>query len=118
MQPDGLLPSTVATEDQRDGVHCRSARRPDVRATSAETLRLLYLISKHYPIGPELPVLVIHAAVADQVEHALVHHSAKTTPLQAEVWRLEPAGERTDGLWGNSACLCYIWPPRRPLASS
>ena len=100
MQPDDLFPSTVATEDQCDGVHCRPALRPDVRTTSAEMLRLLHLISKRYPTDPELPVLVIHAAVADQVEHALVHRSAKTTPLQAEAWRLEPAGERTDGLWG------------------
>ena len=101
MQPDDLFPSTVATEDQCDGVHCRSALRPDVRTTSAEMLRLLHLISKHYPTDPELPVLVIHAAVAEQVEHVLVHRSAKTTPLQAEVWRLEPAGEGKDGLWGT-----------------
>ena len=101
MQPDGLFPSTVATEDQCDGVHCRSALRADVRTTSAEMLRLLHLISKHYPTDPELPVLVIHTAVADQVEHALARRGAKTTPLQAEVWRLEPAGES----WG-ALCAC------------
>ena len=89
-----------------------------MRTTSAEMLRLLHLISKHYPTDPELPVLVIHAAVADQVEHALVHRSTTTTPLQAEVWRLEPAGERTDGLWGTLRVCATPGPPRRPLASS